>query len=64
MRYVVQVVDESDLPAGVDTVIVERNDGTAVMLVSGRPAEVWSSMRAWEDSQEAQCLPSLLYAVS
>jgi hypothetical protein len=64
MQYVVQVVDESDLPAGMDTVIVERSDGTAVMLVTGRPAQVWLAMRAWEDSREARCVPSLLYAVS
>lgn len=63
MQYVVQAVQPDELPEGTDVVIVERADGTAVMLVCGRPAAVWAAMRSWEASREAACLPSLLYAV-
>lgn len=63
MQYVVQAVEDGELPEGVDSVIVEQTDGTALMLVSGRPAQVWRFMRAWEDTQEPCTVPTLLYAV-
>lgn len=63
MQYVVQTVEDNELPEGIDAVIVERADGTAVMLVSGRPAQVWAMMRGREDSLESELIPSLLYAV-
>lgn len=63
MRYEVQPVEVGDLPAGVDMVIVERCGHPAVMLVAGRPAQVWAAMRQWEDSLDPTGVPSLLYAV-
>lgn len=44
-------------------VIVEQEHGSAIMLVAGRPAEVWRAMRQWEDSVEPPHIPSMLYAV-
>lgn len=63
VRYEVQAVEEGELPDGTDVVFVDRGDGTAVMLVSGRVAEVWAMMRAFEDSREPSSVASLLYAV-
>lgn len=64
MDYVVQVVDDGEL-AERDIVIVERGpDLPAVMLLSGRPAEIWRAMRAWEDTREECTIPTQLYAVS
>lgn len=64
MRYEVKVVDADELPDGADVVIVERGDETAVMLLTGRPAQVWALMRAWEDTCEPCTEPSVLLAPS
>jgi hypothetical protein len=50
VQYEVRIVQDGELPDGCDAVIVERADSVALMLLSGRPAEVWASMRRWEDS--------------
>ena len=60
MQYEVKAVDADELPDGVDAVIVERGDGTAVMLLTGRPAQIWAAMRGWEDTQEPCTVPSVL----
>lgn len=61
-----QVVDDGSLPDGHDVVIVERRSPLpAVMLLAGRPAQVWRAMRAWECSHDQPASPSkLLAAVS
>lgn len=61
MRYTVQTVADHELPAGVNKVIVERGDGTAVMLLNGEPARCWHMMRAWEDSLEPATVPTVLF---
>jgi hypothetical protein len=63
MKYDVRAVEDDELPEGVDRVIVEREDGSAVLLVSGEPARCWRFMRAWEDTLEPREVPTLLYAV-
>ena len=68
VKYVVQIVNEDELPDGLDMVIVERGDAKPpVLLVSGRPAEVWRAMRALEDAHGPAhvpaAAPTLLYAV-
>lgn len=63
MQYVVQTVEQGELPDGVDLVIVDRGDDDPVMLLSGKPAEAWTAWRQWEDTIEPRMLPSLLYAV-
>lgn len=64
MQYEVQIVDDAAMPAGHDVVIVERGPlEAAVMLLCGRPAQVWRAMRQWENSTEPCDLPSLLFAV-
>lgn len=50
MNYVVQVVGDDELPEGRHVVIVERDEGPAVMLINGVPARVWALMRQWEDT--------------
>lgn len=60
MQYEMKVVDPGELPEGTDVVIVERGDGTALMLLAGRPAQVWAAMRAYEDTVEPCDLPSVL----
>lgn len=68
MKYEVRIVDDNDLPAGRDLVIVERGPGQPpVMLLSGRPAQVWCATRRWEDSLDechADDVMTLLYAAS
>lgn len=64
MRYEVKVVDADELPDGMDVVIVERDDETAVMLLTARPAQVWAAMRAYEDTLEPCTEPSVLLAPS
>lgn len=61
MQYEVQTVEDHQLPDGVDHVIVDQGGGTAVLLLSGRPAEVWAAMRAWEDSVEPSERPSICH---
>ena len=64
MKYVVQIVEDDEMPDGRDVLIVERGPlEAAVMLLCGRPAQVWRAMREWEGSHEPCDLPSLLYAV-
>lgn len=64
MNYVVQVVGDDELPAGRHVVIVERDEGPAVMLINGVPARVWALMRQWEDTCEPCTEPSVLLAPS
>lgn len=65
MRYEVQTVDAAELPTGHDMVIVERGPQLpAVMLLTGRPAQAFRAMRAWEDTQEPCVIPTMLYAAS
>ena len=63
MQYEVHEVGAGELPGGADVVIVERGDGTALLLLTGRPAQVWAAMRSWEESCELPAVPSLLFAV-
>lgn len=60
MQYTVQIVADHELPNGVERVIVEREDGSAVMLINGNTARCWSFMRAWEDSLEPCTVPTVL----
>lgn len=60
MRYQVQVVGDAEMPEGMDRLIVEREDGTAVLLLSGVYAECWRFMRAYEDTREPCDVPSVL----
>lgn len=59
MKYLVHAVDESQLPEGVSTVIVERDDGPPVLIISGETARCWRFMRTWEDTQEPEWQPSV-----
>ncbi len=70
MQYAIQVVGDDDLPQGVNKVVVERNDGTALMMINGELARCWRFLRAWEDTLEPCTVPTimlpaapLLYAV-
>jgi hypothetical protein len=68
MKYLVQPVDESELPDGVGWLIVERDDGPPILLISGEVARCWEFMRAWEDTlepcwQPTVSLPYELHAV-
>lgn len=60
MQYEVQTVGENDLPAGINRVIVERDDGDPILLINGEPARCWRFMRAWEESIEADLKPTVL----
>lgn len=63
MRYIVQPVDDNELPEGVTFVIVERAGGEHLLLIAGEHARGWRFLRAWEDSVESCAVPTLLYAV-
>ena len=70
MHYEVQTVGDDELPEGIHKVIVERDDGPPLLIINGEPARCWRLMRAWEDTLEPPCVPSiimpaqpLLYAV-
>lgn len=52
MKYLVEAVADNALPAGVERVIVERDDGPPVLLISGEAARCWEFMRCWEDTLE------------
>lgn len=60
MRYQVQVVGIDEMPEGIDRLIVEREDGTALLLLSGVYADCWAFMRAYEDTREPCTVPSIL----
>ena len=60
MDYIVQEVKDDELPEGRHVVIVEREDGPAVLLLNGLPARVWRMMREWEDQCEPCTVPSHL----
>jgi hypothetical protein len=65
VKYEVRLVDDDELPEGRDLVIVERVPGeAAIMLIAGRPAQIWRAMRDWEAQHDVPDSPSLLYAVS
>jgi hypothetical protein len=59
VKYVVETVDESELPQGVSSVVVEREGMPPLLLVSGDVAKCWRMMRAWEDVQEPEWQPSV-----
>jgi len=63
MRYHVHVVGDDEMPEGLDRLIVERKDGTAVLLLSGVYAECWQFMRAYEDTREPCTVPTILLPV-
>lgn len=64
MQYVIQPVGDDELPEGRNVVIVEREEGPALMLINGMPARVWRLMREWEDTLEPCTVPSVLLAPS
>lgn len=65
MKYEVQLVDDDAMPDGRDLVIVERGPTEpAVMLLAGRPAEVWRAMCEWEAAHDIPAAPTLLYAMA
>lgn len=69
MKYLVHTVANHELPEGVERVIVERDEGPPLLIISGEAARCWRFMRAWEDTQEPACeptvaLPAPLRAVS
>lgn len=51
MKYQVQVVGKDELPAGVERVIVERRDGTPLLLLTEAAAGTWLMMQRWEADQ-------------
>ena len=63
MKYIVQAVEDNELPEGITLVIVEREGGPNLLLVAGEHARGWHFLRAWEDSREPCEVPTLLYAV-
>lgn len=60
MQYSVQIVGDDELPKGVHKVIVEREDGAALLLINGELARCWRFMREWEGSHESCGVPSVL----
>lgn len=60
MNYAIQIVGDDELPQGMNKVVVERPDGTALMLINGDPARVWRWMMAWEDTLEPRAAPAVL----
>lgn len=60
MQYLVQTVGDDELPEGMSSVIVERDDGPPILLINGERAKCWRFMRAWEDSAEEADVPSVL----
>lgn len=60
MNYEVQTVGDDELPEGRNVVIVERESGPPLLLVSGPPARAWALMRAYEDACEEATAPSVL----
>lgn len=63
MQYLVHIVGDHELPAGQERVIVEQTDGPPVLLLSGEAARCWAWMRAWEDTVEASCYPTVAIPV-
>lgn len=59
MQYEVHTVGDDDLPAGVHSVIVERDVGPALLVINGPVAECWRFMRSWEDTHEPCEVPSV-----
>lgn len=64
MRYQVQVVGNDEMPEGIDRLIVEREDGTVLLLLSGVYADCWQFMRAYEATREPRTVPSILLPVA
>lgn len=64
MQYEVHTVSEDDLPPGVHSVIVERVDAPALLVINGPVAECWRFMRAWEDTHEPCDLPSVTLPIA
>lgn len=51
MKYEVQVVDDDELPTGIQRVIVERPDRGPLLLLTKSAAQTWSFLQAWEATQ-------------
>jgi redox-sensitive bicupin YhaK (pirin superfamily) len=65
VKYEVRLVDDDALPDGRDLVIVERGPAEcAVMLLAGRPAQIWRAVREWEAAHNIPESPIVLHAVS
>jgi hypothetical protein len=59
MKYLVQTVGDHELPEGMTRVIVERDDGPPILLISGDAARCWRFMRTWEDTLEPSWQPTV-----
>lgn len=60
MQFKVLMVDDDDLPAGVEHLIVERDEGLPLLIVTqGDTANWWSLVRACADVREAERVLSL-----
>lgn len=59
MHYEVHTVGDDDLPPGVHSVIVERPEGPALLLINGAIADCWRLMRTWEGTFESCEIPSI-----
>jgi hypothetical protein len=55
VSYIVQVVGDDELPAGIHKVIVERDGLRPLLLINGEPARTWRFMCAYEAEVEAGC---------
>lgn len=51
MKYAVQVVDNSELPAGIERVIVERAGQAPLLILAESAARTWRFLQRWEESQ-------------
>jgi hypothetical protein len=51
MNYAVRVVGSDELPEGVERVLVERMDGTPLLLLAPSAAGTWTMIQAWEAEQ-------------
>ena len=51
MKYEVQVVGDDQLPQGIKRVIVERPDGSALLLLAESVAGTWAFMQRWEEAR-------------
>lgn len=59
MQYAVLTVDDSELPDGVDRVIVERENEPPLLILAGEPARCWQWMRRWENTLEPPVVPTV-----
>ena len=59
MKYIVEIVGDDELPGGMESVIVERDDEPPLLLLSGTVARCWSMMQAYEATLEPAWQPTI-----